>query len=76
MSASDSVDVPMICDAPAGRIVVVHCPFPLNDQTYIKMKRRVEQQLRDGGVIVLENGMTLEVIQPEPAWPDAEHCAA
>lgn len=77
-----SEPVPLICDMPPGGILIFTLPEGL------KAKKRdillhqwalLAERIRSGeapSVIVLEEGVTVRWLQPNGAWPDAEHCAA
>ena len=73
--------VPLICDMPPSGVMILTVPGRLKAserELLLQQWKLLAERIRSGEapVIVLEQGMTIQWLQPNMAWPDAEHCAA
>ncbi len=73
-------DVPLICDLPPGPQWVLTVPGPLNPEQVKQLRVAWDDAMRrphaHAELIVLEEGMKLELFPGRYEWPDAEFCAA
>jgi hypothetical protein len=71
----------LICDMPPGGMLILQVPGRLtsSQRDYLRDQfNLLAERIRAGNApaVVLEDGMTIQWLQPNQAWPDAEHCAA
>jgi acetyltransferase-like isoleucine patch superfamily enzyme len=71
-------DASLICDEMRGSgLLFLRSDVPLSDQQALRIREAVRQQIRDGGPVILPQGLSISGprVDTTPSY-DLEHCAA
>lgn len=70
-------DVPLICDSPGRKMIVIKSPVALTPEQCARIRQAWDHAVASGSPIVLDKDWVIVEIGGAPyEWPDAEFCAA